>query len=436
MQLGLDAECEARLDDLPLKSATSEREGIAGELLRDRRASLADAAEEKVANGGSGDADGVDAVVGEKAVVFARDQGVDEVGRDAVKGRDEPILPGEAAVEFSISIEDDGSLRKVVDFPQIEGEGVAVERDPTETPNDDEGDGELEPGDEAGSWASADGGRFSGCGFAPRSFLGGLRTGALRAFGRGLSRHRTLAKLRRDSHKEKSRVLKIQILTLFPGICHGALGESMMKRAADRGLAELEAVDLREWTTGRHRVADGMPYGGGPGMVMRIEPIYRALADLRTPDSRVVLMTPQGRVFDQPTARRVARDVKHLILLCGHYEGVDQRVADHLIDDEWSIGDYVLTNGALAALVVTDAVVRLLPGVLGDEDSSLQDSFGEGDLGILDHPHFTRPEEFAGWRVPDVLKSGNHAAIAAWRRERALAITRERRPDLLGGQGS
>jgi tRNA (guanine37-N1)-methyltransferase len=136
-------------------------------------------------------------------------------------------------------------------------------------------------------------------------------------------------------------------------------------------------------------------------------------------------------VFDQPTARTVARDVRHLILICGHYEGVDQRVADHLIDDEWSIGDYVLTNGALAALVVTDAVVRLLPGVLGDEDSAAQDSFGEG--GILDHPHFTRPEEFEGWRVPDVLTSGNHAAIAAWRRERALAVTRERRPDLLGG---
>ncbi len=234
--------------------------------------------------------------------------------------------------------------------------------------------------------------------------------------------------------------MKIQILTLFPGICRGALSESMMKRAGDRGLAELEAVDLRDWTTGRHRVADGMPYGGGPGMVMRIEPIYRALADLRTPDSRVVLMTPQGRVFDQPTARLVAREVKHLILLCGHYEGVDQRVADHLIDDEWSIGDYVLTNGALAALVVTDAVVRLLPGVLGDEDSAAQDSFGEGgdggERGILDHPHFTRPEEFEGWRVPAVLTSGNHAAIAAWRREQALEMTRARRPDLLeGGAG-
>ncbi len=229
--------------------------------------------------------------------------------------------------------------------------------------------------------------------------------------------------------------MKIQILTLFPGICRGALGESMMKRAADRGLAELEAVDLREWTTGRHRVADGMPYGGGPGMVMRIEPIHRALRDLRTPDSRVVLMTPQGRVFDQPKARAVAAEVGHLILICGHYEGVDQRVAEHLIDDEWSIGDYVLTNGALAALVVTDAVVRLLPGVLGDEDSAAQDSFSEGSAGILDHPHYTRPEEFEGWRVPPVLLGGNHAAISAWRRERALAMTRDRRPDLLGGSG-
>ncbi len=206
----------------------------------------------------------------------------------------------------------------------------------------------------------------------------------------------------------------------------------MMKRACDRGLAELEAVDLRQWAEGKHRVADGMPYGGGPGMVMRIEPVYRALQDLRGPETRVALMTPQGRTFNQPTARAVAGEVRHLILICGHYEGVDQRVADHLVDDEWSIGDYVLTNGALAALVVTDAIVRLLPGVLGDADSAAQDSFGEGEGRILDHPHFTRPEEFEGWRVPDVLTSGNHAAIADWRRQRAEALTRERRPDLLG----
>jgi tRNA (guanine37-N1)-methyltransferase len=223
--------------------------------------------------------------------------------------------------------------------------------------------------------------------------------------------------------------VKIQILTLFPGICEGALGESMLKRARERGLAELDAVDLRQWATGKHRTTDDMPYGGGPGMVMKVEPIDAALRELRTEGAKVVLMTPQGRVFDQSIAREYATE-KHLIFLCGHYEGVDQRVADHLVDDEISIGDYVLTNGALAALVVTDAVVRLLPGVLGDAESAQQDSFGDSRL--LDHPHYTRPEEFNGWKVPDVLLSGNHAAIAKWRLERAKELTRERRPDLLG----
>jgi len=228
--------------------------------------------------------------------------------------------------------------------------------------------------------------------------------------------------------------VKIQILTLFPGICEGALGESMLKRARANGLAELEAVDLRQWAAGRHRTADDMPYGGGPGMVMKIEPIHAALQALRTPESRVVLMSPQGRVFNQSIAREYARE-KHVILLCGHYEGVDQRVADHLVDDELSIGDYVLTNGALAALVVTDAVVRLIPGVLGDAESAEQDSFGEGPGGrlLLDHPHYTRPETYNDWRVPDVLLSGNHAEIAKWRLARAQELTRERRPDLLGG---
>ena len=224
--------------------------------------------------------------------------------------------------------------------------------------------------------------------------------------------------------------MKIQILTLFPGICEGALGESMMRRARDRGLAELEALDLRQWATGRHRTADDMPYGGGPGMVMKVEPIDAALAALRTPEAKIVLMTPQGRVFNQSIAREYSRE-KHVILLCGHYEGVDQRVADHLVDDEISIGDYVLTNGALAALVVTDAVVRLIPGVLGDAESAEQDSFGDAKL--LDHPHYTRPEIYKGWRVPEELLSGNHAAIAKWRLERARELTRERRPDLLGG---
>ena len=225
--------------------------------------------------------------------------------------------------------------------------------------------------------------------------------------------------------------MKIEILTLFPGICHGALGESMLKRARDRGLVELDALDLRQWAPGKHRVTDDMPYGGGPGMVMKIEPIHAALQAVRRPESKVVLMTPQGRPFSQAIAREYARE-QHIILVCGHYEGVDQRVADHLVDDELSIGDYVLTNGALAALVVTDAIVRLIPGVLGDADSAQQDSFGEQSDGrLLDHPHYTRPEVYEGWRVPDILLSGNHAAIAKWRLERAREFTRERRPDLL-----
>lgn len=221
--------------------------------------------------------------------------------------------------------------------------------------------------------------------------------------------------------------LKIQILTIFPGICAGVLGESMLKRAREKGLADLEAVDLRAWATGKHRTTDDAPYGGGPGMVMKIEPIHRALQDLRGEGTRVVMMSPQGRKFDQSVAEAYARE-KHVIVICGHYEGVDQRVADHLVDEEISIGDYVLTNGALAALVFTDAIVRLLPGVLGDAESAVQESFSTG---LLDHPHYTRPEVYEGWKVPDILLSGNHAAIAKWRRQQAENATQARRPDLL-----
>ena len=201
----------------------------------------------------------------------------------------------------------------------------------------------------------------------------------------------------------------------------------MLKRAREKGLAELEAVDLRNWATGKHRTVDDAPYGGGPGMVMKVEPISRALADLRGEGTKVVFMTPQGRKFTQAMAEDYSKE-KHIVILCGHYEGVDQRVVDHLVDDEISIGDYVLTNGALAAMVFTDAVVRLLPGVLGDAESAVQESFSTG---LLDHPHYTRPEVFNEWPVPDVLLSGNHAAIEDWRKERALEITKERRSDLL-----
>jgi tRNA (guanine37-N1)-methyltransferase len=221
--------------------------------------------------------------------------------------------------------------------------------------------------------------------------------------------------------------LKIQILTIFPRICEGVLGESILKRAQEKGLVSFEALDLRTWATDRHRTTDDAPYGGGPGMVMKIEPIARALDALRLIGTKVLLMTPQGKRFDQRIAEAYSRE-RHLIIICGHYEGVDQRVADHLVDDEISIGDYVLTNGALAALVFVDAVVRLIPGVLGDEASAAQDSFSER---LLDHPHYTRPESFNDWRVPEVLLSGNHAAIERWRRQQAKEVTNRRRPDLI-----
>ena len=209
-------------------------------------------------------------------------------------------------------------------------------------------------------------------------------------------------------------------------MCREVLGGSILKRAQEKKIASLEAVDLRNWATGKHRTTDDAPYGGGPGMVMKIEPIDRALSELRTPGTRVIFLSPQGRQFSHAIASELSRQ-SHLILLCGHYEGVDQRVAAHLIDDEISIGDYVLTSGVLPALVVTDAVVRLLPGVLGDSRSAEQDSFAAG---LLDHPHYTRPEIYRGWPVPDILLSGNHAAIDRWRAEQAAKITRTRRPDI------
>ncbi len=221
--------------------------------------------------------------------------------------------------------------------------------------------------------------------------------------------------------------MKIQILTIFPDVCRSVFNESILKRACEKNLATLEAVDLRRWTSDRHRTVDDAPYGGGPGMVMKIEPIDQALSEIRCPDSKVILMSPQGRPFSDQIARELALETD-LIFLCGHYEGIDQRVADNLVDDEISIGDYVLTSGVLPALVITDAVVRLIPGVLGDQQSAEQDSFAEG---ILDHPHYTRPAEYKGWKVPDVLLSGNHKAIAEWRKETALSTTRSRRPDLI-----
>lgn len=227
--------------------------------------------------------------------------------------------------------------------------------------------------------------------------------------------------------------MRIDILTLFPKICEGALTESMMKRAQEKGLVTLAVHNLRDWARDKHAVTDDTPYGGGQGMVLKAEPLFAAVEELKAAHAaggpaRVVLMSPAARTLDHQCAADYARNGGHLIILCGHYEGVDQRVVDHLVDEEISIGDYVLTNGAIAAAVFVDAVVRLIPGVLGDGQSAADDSFAAG---LLEGPQYTRPVEFRGWRVPDVLLSGHHAEIAKWRRAQAEEKTRLLRPDLL-----
>jgi tRNA (guanine37-N1)-methyltransferase len=223
--------------------------------------------------------------------------------------------------------------------------------------------------------------------------------------------------------------VRIDIITLFTEICRSPLAESMMKRAQESGALDLHIHNLRKWTTDKHHIVDDAPFGGGQGMVMKPEPIFAAVESLRGENSFVVLMTPQGRKLTQTLAGECSLR-PHLIIICGHYEGIDHRVHEHLADAEISIGDYVLTNGAIAAVVLTDAVVRLLPGVLGHEQSAADDSFSGG---LLEGPHYTRPAEFRGWKVPEVLLSGNHGEIAAWRAKQALERTRKNRPDLLGG---
>lgn len=226
--------------------------------------------------------------------------------------------------------------------------------------------------------------------------------------------------------------MKIDVITIFPRMLEGFLGESMMRRAAQQGAVEFRLVDLRDFTDDKHRTTDDRPFGGGPGMVMKPEPLFRAIESVKKADTRVILMCPQGRPFKQAVARELSA-CPHLVLVCGHYEGVDERVREALVDDEISIGDYVLTNGALAAAVVVDAVVRLLPGVVGGEGAVEQESFSDG---LLEYPHYTRPAEFRGMSVPDVLLSGDHAAIARWRLEESRKRTRARRPDLLDGPSS
>jgi tRNA (guanine37-N1)-methyltransferase len=246
--------------------------------------------------------------------------------------------------------------------------------------------------------------------------------------------------------------MTIDILTLFPEICRAPLNESIMKRAQENNILDLRIHNLRAWTTDKHHIVDDAPFGGGQGMVMKPEPIFAAVEDLcregetmlnaqrPTPKAfasrqsnaqlqraKVILMCPAGRRFDQQIATELSRE-SHLIVICGHYEGIDHRVVENLVDLEISIGDYVLTNGAIAAVVLVDATVRLLGGVLGHERSAAEDSFSSG---VLEAPQYTRPAEFRGWKVPEILLSGNHAEIAAWRREQAMARTQKNRPDLL-----
>jgi tRNA (guanine37-N1)-methyltransferase len=223
--------------------------------------------------------------------------------------------------------------------------------------------------------------------------------------------------------------MKIDVLTLFPAMFAGPLDESIIKRARAAGLLDLKIHNLRDWAHDRHKTVDDRPFGGGPGMLLKPEPLFEAIEELKRKSTRVVLLSPAGRKFNQQIARELAAQ-KHLLLVTGHYEGFDERVRERLADDELSIGDYVLTNGALPAMVVIDAVARLLPGVLGDDESSQDESFSSGRP-ELEYPQYTRPAEFRGMKVPEILVSGHHAVIEKWRREQAKQRTRERRPDLL-----
>jgi tRNA (guanine37-N1)-methyltransferase len=226
---------------------------------------------------------------------------------------------------------------------------------------------------------------------------------------------------------ERRYKMKIDVLTLFPAMFAGPLDESIVKRAREAKLLDLKIHNLRDWTHDRHKTVDDKPFGGGPGMLLKVEPLFEAVESLQREKTKVILLSPSGRKFSQEIARELAQQ-EDLLLVCGSYEGFDERVREALADDELSIGDYVLTNGALPAMVVIDAVARLLPGVLGDDESSRDESFSHG---LLEYPQYTRPAEFRGMKVPEVLLSGNHAGIEKWRREQAKLRTEKQRPDLL-----
>jgi len=231
-------------------------------------------------------------------------------------------------------------------------------------------------------------------------------------------------------------MLRVDVITIFPNFFREAFDYGILNRARESGLVQINAHDLRQWATDKHHTVDDRPFGGGDGMVLKAEPIFSAVNHLTGSSGsedypkgvRVILLSPQGQVFNQALAEDLSRNASQMVLICGRYEGVDERVADALVTDEISIGDYVLSGGESAALVVVDAVVRLIPGALGSETSAVHESFSED---LLDHPQYTRPPDFRGLRVPDVLLTGNHAEIARWRREQAVKKTQRNRPDLL-----
>jgi len=225
--------------------------------------------------------------------------------------------------------------------------------------------------------------------------------------------------------------MKIDILTLFPEMFKGPFDDSIIKRAQEKNLVEINIHNLRNWAKDKHKVVDDRPYGGGAGMVMMIGPIYNALKDLKKKNSKTILLTPQGKAFSQDNAVKLAKN-KHIILIAGHYEGVDERVREHLIDEELSIGDYVLTGGELPAMIVTDTIVRLIPKVLEKKEAVEIESFSKIDgRSTLEFPQYTRPSNFKGWKVPEILLSGNHPKIDKWRGKKALEKTKKIRPDLV-----
>ena len=221
--------------------------------------------------------------------------------------------------------------------------------------------------------------------------------------------------------------MKIDILTIFPEMFSGPFKESIIKRAQEKGLAKIKIHNLRDWTEDKHKTVDDKPFGGGAGMVMKVEIIDKALKDLKTKNSKIILLTPQGKVFKQKIAQKYAK-LDHMILICGHYEGFDERIRENLVDEEVSIGDYVLTGGEIPAMVIVDSVVRLISGVVGNDESIRDESFSDN---LLEYPQYTRPADYKGKKVPEVLLSGNHAQIKKWRKEQAEEKTKKRRSDLL-----